>query len=57
MKAGSSFQKKRPSWPVFSGHILPPPGGIFLSATLRLQPQLQHHKLSGPGKKYKGFLY
>ncbi len=28
MKASSSFQKKRPSWPVFSGHI-PPLSGIF----------------------------
>jgi hypothetical protein len=56
MKANSSFQKKRPSWPVFLV-TFPPWGGIFFSAMLRLQPQLQVEDLSGPEKKYKDFLF
>jgi zinc transporter ZupT len=58
MKAGSSFQKKRPSWPVFFlGYIPAAVGGILLfTPLLQLQPQLQTEDLSGPGKNYKNFL-
>jgi hypothetical protein len=41
----------------FLGYIPAAVGGILLfTTTLRLQPQLQTKKLSGPGRNYKGFL-
>jgi hypothetical protein len=56
MRAASFLQKNRPSWLFYILFMSLPPGGIFFTKNLRLQPQLQFCDISGQVKKNKGFL-